>query len=159
MSKTDRIREVLAAATTPLSPEQVCAALGEPAEHAKKIADLLSYMRQRGTAAGSNADGWTAGSGKPPQRKAAKRPKRPKRLKGFKAERRERKKQAARSFADFIKRPGLSHHALENYVGATELLITTIEQEVEGLANNPLLSAALANHKRAQAMFKATRGA
>lgn len=90
------------------------------------------------------------------RKKAAKRPKR---LKGFKAQRRAQKQRKTPTLRDIAQRPGLSAHALENYLGATELLVTTIEQEVEGLDKNPLLAAALKNHKRAAQMFSVTRGA
>lgn len=84
---------------------------------------------------------------------------RPRRLKGFKAEQRARKAAPVKDVSQLGKRPAISALALDTYVGATDLLITTLQQEVEGIEANAALAAALANHERAAAMFKATRAA
>jgi hypothetical protein len=145
VSKADKIRAALAGGVE-LSKPDLEAAIGEALKYAPTVhlpGELVSRIGDAGLRV------YRLGK---PQKRAKK--KTPRRLKGHMAEKRERE---AKTLKEIAKRPGLSALTLDNYVGATELLIKTIEQEVEGLQDNPLLATALANHKRAEAMFNATR--
>jgi hypothetical protein len=84
---------------------------------------------------------------------------RKKRIKGHTAMRRARK--AARSgktLADITARlaqPSPRDLALDNYIGASELLRTALRDQVDGLDDNPMLVAALAQHERAEKLVRA----
>jgi hypothetical protein len=84
---------------------------------------------------------------------------RKKRIKGHMAMRRARK--AARSgktLADIAARlaqPSTRDLALDNYIGASALLRTALRDQVDGLDDNPMLVAALAQHERAEKLVRA----
>jgi hypothetical protein len=84
---------------------------------------------------------------------------RKKRIKGHMAIQRARK--AARSgktLADITARlaqPSPRDLALDNYIGASELLRTALRDQVDGLDDNPMLVAVLAQHERAEKLVRA----
>ena len=85
--------------------------------------------------------------------------KRKKRIKGHMAMKRARK--AARSgktLADITARlaqPSTRDLALDAYIGASELLRTALRDQVDGLDDNPMLVAVLAQHERAEKLVRA----
>lgn len=85
--------------------------------------------------------------------------KRKKRIQGHMTMKRARK--AARSgktLADITARlaqPSTRDLALDNYIGASALLRTALRDQVDGLEDNPMLVAALAQHERAEKLVRA----
>lgn len=85
--------------------------------------------------------------------------KRKKRIKGHMAMQRARK--AARNgktLADIAARlaqPSTRDLALDNYIGASALLRTALRDQVDGLDDNPMLVAVLAQHERAEKLVRA----
>jgi hypothetical protein len=85
--------------------------------------------------------------------------KRKKRIKGHMAMKRARKAvRSGKTLADIaarLREPSARDLALDNYIGASALLRTALRDQVDGLDDNPMLVAALAQHERAEKLVRA----
>lgn len=155
MSKADDIRKALAGGKS-LTKEQIAAAVGFT------LNNPMTYFA-RGELISAGPLGNKTYRLNPDRKDTSRAPSRPtkrkKRLKGHMAMQRAGK--AARSgktLADIAARlaqPSPRDLALDNYIGASELLRTALRDQVEGLDDNPMLVAALAQHERAEKLVRA----
>lgn len=150
MSKAQQIRAALEGGKS-LSKEQIAAAIGfrinNPIGYFKR-GELLSEGPQGNKTYRLNPDHTPAAS------------KRKKRIKGAVAMLHERaaRKTGAKTLKDIVARlrqPTLRDLALDNYIGAGELLRTALREGVEDIEANPALAAAIANHERAEKIVRA----
>jgi hypothetical protein len=154
MSKAQKIRAALESGKS-LSKEQIAAAVGFKLNNPMTYfatGELLSEGPQGSKTYRLNPD-----YAPPHTRPAAKRKKR---LKGAVAMQRERaaRKTAGKTLKDIaarLREPTLRDLALDNYIGAGELLRTALREGVEDIEANPALAAAIANHERAEKIVRA----
>ena len=154
MSKADAIRKALAGGkklTLPEIREQVPGINGRDVNPLARRGELIAEGQGRKHTYCLNPDYTPDAKPRPAKRK--------KRIKGHMAIQRARKAgRSGKTLADIAARlaqPSPRDLALDNYIGASELLRTALRDQVDGLDDNPMLVAALAQHERAEKLVRA----
>lgn len=151
MSKTQMIRDAIAGGKLPLSKIMEKTGL----QGRGSVESLCQYLQSKGQVTiDRSGDEPVIASSKGKKRKAAKRTGKPRHKKAARKTRhtgaRLRKIAAAINAA-----PPYHQLALQQLIAASKLLRETVNHQVEGLEDNPLLTGAMLNAQRAESLAEA----
>lgn len=149
MSKAQQIRDAVAAGKLTLSELMEKTGL----QGRGKVESICLYLQNKGEITIDRSGDEPVIAKAAAKRKANKRPKK---SRSHKKPRKARRTKTLRQIVERVaQRPALGQLAIAQLIAASRLLRTTIREQVDGLDNNPLLTGALQNAERDEALAEA----